>query len=91
MPIWYIVRGPLLTLTLGAVLALAALALLREYGRLFRADPKSVMSVEVLTQAVTGAGGPGYLAAFLLAMAALCVVLSAYSLVLNVSSYLGVA
>lgn len=80
----------MLVLALGGVLAAAALALLREYGRLFRSDPKSVMSVEVLMQAVTASGGPGYLAAFLLAGGALSLVCALFSLVLNVSSYLGV-
>ena len=47
------------------------------------------MAVEVLMKAVTGAGGPGYFAAFLLAVATLCVALALFSLILNVSSHLG--
>jgi hypothetical protein len=89
MAIWSLLEGPLLTLALGAVLTFAAFALLRDYRRLFMTDPKSVMSAEVLVQAVTNSGGPGYLAAFLLAAAALCLVSALFSLVFNVSSYLG--
>jgi phosphoglycerol transferase MdoB-like AlkP superfamily enzyme len=89
MAIWSLLECPLLTLALGAVLTFAAFALLRDYRRLFMTDPKSVMSAEVLVQAVTNSGGPGYLAAFLLAAAALCLVSALFSLVFNVSSYLG--
>jgi len=89
MAILSLFEGPLLVLALGAVLVFAAFALLREYRRLFLSDPKSVMSADVLFQAVTNSGGPGYLAAFLLAGAALCLVSALFSLVFNVSSYLG--
>ena len=88
MAIWTLFEGPLFTFTLGALLTLAAFALLREYFRLFRSDPRSVMSAEVLMQAVTASGGPGYLAAFLLAAAVLCMLLALFSLIFNISSYL---
>jgi len=84
---WHIFEGPLEVLVLAVVLTIAAMALLREYRRLFFSDPKSVMSAEVLFQALTGTGGPGYLAAFLLAGAALSVACALISFILNLSSY----
>jgi len=50
----------------GALLVLAWL-LLAEYRRVFLANPRSVMSFEVLAE-IVGGGGPGYLA-----VASLCV------------------
>jgi hypothetical protein len=88
MPIWSIFEGPLINLALAAVLLTVAFAFLDEYRRLFMSDPKNAMSVEVLFQAVTGTGGPGYLAGFLLAGAGLSVICAVLSLVLNLSSYL---
>jgi len=85
---WHLVDGPLAALALAVVLAVFAFALLREYRQMFMQNPKSVMSAEILFQVVTGAGGPGYLAAFLLAGAALSVACALIMLVLNVSSYL---
>ena len=86
---WHLLDGPVAALALAVVLAVFAFALLREYRRMFMASPKSLMSAEVLFQVITGAGGPGYLAAFLLAGAILSVACALIMLVLNVSSYLG--
>lgn len=77
-------------LVLGIVLALVGVALLREYAKFFRHDPRTAMSVEVLFMLITQTGAPGYLAAFLLAAAILCGFSAAIMLVLNLSSYFGI-
>jgi hypothetical protein len=47
------------------------------------------MSIEVLMRVVTGAGGPGYFAAFLIAGAMLCFAMAIFSLLYNVSQIVG--
>jgi hypothetical protein len=89
VPIWSLIEGPLIVAGLGLVLTAAAIALLWEYRRLFFADPKAVMSAEVLMQIVAQCGAPGYLAAFLLAGALLSFVSAAYGLISSVMSYFG--
>ena len=64
-------QDTLALLVLGLVLALAGLALLREYAKFMRHDPKATMSAEILFMLITHAGAPGYLAAFLLSAAIL--------------------
>ena len=91
MEIWSLFEGPVLSLLLGVALAYAALSMLREYRKAFMANPKAAMSFEALTLAVTSSGGPGYLAAFLLAGAALSFLAAAYSLLFNLSSYFGLS
>ena len=86
---WSLIEGPLATICLGLVLLIVALALLKEYRRLFFADPVSVMSVEVLLQIVAQSGGPGYFAGFLLAAAVLSFAGSFISLAFNLISYFG--
>ena len=85
--IWTLLEGPLISLTLAVVLMLAAIALLWEYRRLFLANPRALMSAEVLLEVITGCGAPGYLAAFFLAGAVLSIAAGVYSLIFNVSSY----
>lgn len=87
--IWRLIEGPLIDFGLAAILAYAALSILGEYRRLFEQDKKSIMSAEILMLAITSSGGPGYFAAFLLTASALCVATGAVSLLLNISSYLG--
>jgi hypothetical protein len=91
MGIWSLFEGPALSLLLGSILAYAAFSLLSEYRKTFVANPKAPMSFEILLLAVTSSGGPGYLAAFLLAGAALSFLAAAFSLVFNISSYLGLS
>ena len=85
---WSLLEGPAIDVVLGAVLAVFALALLREYRRIFFANPIAAMSAEVLMPALFGTGGPGYLAAFLLAGAGLSFAFALVSFVLNVFSYI---
>lgn len=87
--LWSLFEGPLTTLVLGLALALPGVLLLKQYAPLLRERPRAVMSAEVLTALVTQAGGPGYLAAFLLASALVCGALSFVTLALNVASYVG--
>jgi hypothetical protein len=85
---WTLIEGPLIVFGLGLVLTGAAVAMLWEYRRLFFADPKALLSAEVLVQAFTQCGGPGYLAAFLLAGALLSFGSATYTLLLNVASFI---
>ena len=85
---WTLFEGPLTVFGLGLVLTAAATAMLWEYRRLFLADPKALLSAEVLVQIFTQCGGPGYLAAFLLAGALLSFASAAYTLLFNVTSYI---
>ena len=89
MAIWSIIEGPLNSLVIGLVLGYAALVLLGDYRKAFKADPKAAMSADVIMLAITSSGGPGYLAAFLLAASILCFISTAFTLLFNVSSYLG--
>jgi hypothetical protein len=89
MAIWSIIEGPLNSLVVGLVLGYAALALLGDYRKAFKADPKAAMSVDVIMLAITSSGGPGYLAAFLLAGSILCFISTVFAFLFNVSSYLG--
>jgi hypothetical protein len=88
MPIWSIFEGPLINLALAIVLLALAFTFLDEYRRLFMSDPKNAMSFEILFQVITGTGGPGYIAAFLLAGAGLSLICAVLSLLLNLSLYL---
>jgi hypothetical protein len=72
---------------LGIVLAGAGISLLAEYRRLFMADPRAVMSIEVLMAIVNRCGAPGYVAAFLLSSAIICFALAIATLTLNAFSY----
>ncbi|NOT18886.1 MAG: hypothetical protein HOP24_01240 [Sideroxydans sp.] len=90
MRIWSLLEGPVINLLMGSVLAYAAFSLLGEYRKRFMANPKAAMSAEVLMLAITSSGGPGYLAAFLLAGSVLCFLLAAFTLLFNLSSYFGV-
>jgi len=85
---WTLFEGPLTVFGLGVVLLAAAVATLWEYRRLFLSNPKGLMSAEVLVQIVTQCGGPGYMAAFLLAGALLSFACAAYSFVFNLSSFI---
>ena len=86
--LWALSKGSLVTVGLGVLLAIAAFALLNEYRRLFFENPRAAMSAEVLFAIITKSGGPGYLAAFLLAGAVLSFVLAISDLIFNISSYL---
>jgi hypothetical protein len=90
MGIWSLFEGPFVSFLVGAALAYTAFSLLGEYRKLFMANPKSAMSVEALMLAFTSLGGPGYLAAFLLAGSVLCFLAAAFTLLFNLSSYFGV-
>ena len=90
MEIWSLFEGPFVNLLIGSTLAYAAFSMLGEYRKLFTTNPKFAMSFEVLMLAITSSGGPGYLAAFLLAGSVLCFIAAAFSLLFNVSSYFGV-
>jgi hypothetical protein len=85
---WSLFLDPLIVFALGVVLACVAVAVLWEYRRLFAGDPRQLMTAEVLMQLVTSSGGPGYLAAFLLAAALLSFASALIMAVLNVVSYL---
>ena len=89
MGIWSLFEGPVINLLIGSVLVYAALSMLGEYRKTFWDNPKAAMNTEVFMLAVTSSGGPGYLAAFLLAGAALSFLAAAITLVLNLSSYFG--
>ena len=86
MEIWTLLEGSIINLLLGSVLVYLALLILTEYRKLFMENPKSAMSAEVLMLAITSSGGPGYLAAFLLAAAALSYLLAIFTLLFNLSS-----
>jgi hypothetical protein len=75
---WSILEVPVVFLGTAGVLAIAAFSMLTEYRRLLMQDPKSVMSAEVFMAIVSRSGGPGYLAAFLLAGAIMFLVLALY-------------
>ena len=90
MRIWSLFEGPVINLLIGTALAYAALFMLGEYRKIFMANPKVAMNAEVFMLAVTSSGGPGYLAAFLLAGAVLSFLAAALTLLLNLSSYFGV-
>jgi len=85
---WSLFEDSLIVFGLGIVLACAAVALLWEYRRLFASNPRQLMTAEVLMQVVTTSGGPGYLAAFLLAGALLSFGSAMVMAVLNVVSYI---
>jgi hypothetical protein len=85
--VWSIVEGPLLSFSLGVVLATVGLLLLAEYRRLFMSDPRGVMSLEVLMAIVNKQGAPGYVAAFLLSGAIISFALAIATLTLNALSY----
>ena len=89
MGIWSIFEGPFVSLVVGVALAYTALSFLGEYRKLFMSDPKSIMSAEALMLAITQSGGPGYFAAFLLAGSVLCFLATLFTLLFNLSSYLG--
>jgi len=89
MGIWSILQGPFVDVLLGSALAYTGLSFLGEYRKLLMSEPKTVMSIEVLMLAVTRAGGPGYIAALLLAGAVLCFLLAFITLAFNLSSYFG--
>jgi len=84
---WTLFEAPLTVFGLGIVLTCVAIAVLWEYRRLFASDPRALMNVEVLMQVVTQCGGPGYLAAFLLAAALLSFGSALVMAVINVLSY----
>jgi hypothetical protein len=86
--LWVLSKGSLINVGLGVLLAIAGLALLDEYRRLFFEDPRAAMSAEVLFAIIMRSGGPGYLAAFLLAGAMLSFALAISDLIFNISSYL---
>ena len=90
MGIWSLFEGPFVNLLMGFALAYTAFSMLGEYRKIFMSSPKSAMSVEVLMLAITSSGGPGFLAAFLLAGSVLCFLLAAFTLLFNLSSYFGV-
>jgi hypothetical protein len=78
---WSIVESPVTTIGLGVLFTIGAFALLREYRRLFMENPQSAMSAEVLLAVISRSGGPGYLAAVLLAAGLLNVIFGLYSLI----------
>jgi hypothetical protein len=86
---WTLFEGPVTVLGLGIVLTFCAIGLLWEYRRLFFADPRPAMTGEVLMQVIATSGGPGYLAAFLLAAAVLSFGSALIMAVTNVMSYVG--
>ena len=85
---WVLLKGSLMNVGLGVVLAAAGLALLTEYRRAFMEDPRAAMSAEVFLAMIARAGGPGYLAAFLLAGSVFSFGLAILDAIWNVSSYL---
>jgi hypothetical protein len=89
--IWSIVEGPLVSFVLGIVLMIAGIALLAQYRRLFMADPRSVMSIEVLMAIVNKCGAPGYLAAVLIAAAMVSFGAALLTLAFNAFSYFSAA
>jgi hypothetical protein len=80
---------PVIFVGTALVLAIAALVMLSEYRRLFMQDPKAAMSAEVFMAIVTKSGGPGYLAAFMLAGAIMFLVLGFYYLLDRVPHLFG--
>lgn len=78
--VWSLLETPIVLAGTSAVLAIAALAMLTEYRRIFMQDPRAAMSAEVFMAIVARSGGPGYLAAFLLAGAIMFFVLALYDL-----------
>jgi hypothetical protein len=86
---WSLVEDSAVVLILGMTLVLVGLLLLREYAKIFRHDPQSTMSTEILFALITQTGAPGYLAAFLFAAAILCVVSALMMAGLNIAAYLG--
>ena len=90
MEIWSLFEGPFVNLLIGSALAYTAFSMLGEYRKIFMANPKSAMSIEVLMLAITSSGGLGYLAAFLLAGSVLCFLVAVFTLLFNLSSYFGV-
>lgn len=89
MRIWSLIEGPVINVLVGSALAYAAFSLLGEYRKRSMANPKAAMNAEVLMLAITSSGGPGYLAAFLLAGSVLCFLAAAFTLLFNFSSYFG--
>jgi hypothetical protein len=86
---WGLLANPLTNIGLGLLLAVGALALLREYRELFMRDPRAVMSVEVLMAIISRGGGPGYFAAFLLAGALISLVWGLYVLITRLPYVIG--
>jgi hypothetical protein len=81
---WSVLETPVTLVGAALVLGVFAFALLGEYRRLFMEDPKAVMSAEVLMGVIAKSGGPGYLAAFLLAGALLFLLSGLYFLLVSI-------
>ena len=78
---WSLLESPLVLMGAGVVLFIVALVMLDEYRRLFMQDPRAAMSAEMLMAIISRSGGPGYLAAFVLAGAILFVACALFNLV----------
>jgi hypothetical protein len=78
---WSHLETPATFLGTGVVLAIVAVAMLHEYRRIFMQDPRAAMSAEVFMAVVSRSGGPGYLAAFVLAGALMFIALAIYHLI----------
>ncbi|WP_156822121.1 hypothetical protein [Azoarcus sp. KH32C] len=89
MAIWSLLEGPFVSFLLAGGLAFTALSLISEYKKVFRANPRAALSIEMLLNAIAGSGGPGFFAALLLVGALLCVASGLFSLAFNLSSYFG--
>lgn len=77
---WSLLEAPVIMVGTAVILAIVAFAMLSEYRRLFMDNPKAMMSAEVFMAIVSRSGGPGYLAAFLLAGSIMFIVLGLYQL-----------
>jgi hypothetical protein len=89
MPPWSLVEAPVILVALAGVLALAAVRMLREYGKLFLEDPKQLTLVEILGTLLTQTGGPGYIVAFLAAGSALSLLLAIFIFISNLVAWWG--
>ena len=78
---------PLGLIGLGVLFVYGAFVLLSEYRQTFMANPRSVMSVEVLF-AILRLGGPGYLAMLVLTIGALFLLLGTFVLLLIASTFI---
>jgi hypothetical protein len=87
---WSLLETPATLLGTGVVLGIVAFAMLEEYRRVFMQDPRAAMSADVFMAIVTRSGGPGYLAAFVLAGALIFIILALYYLVDVLPHLLGV-
>lgn len=86
---WSLVEAPVTLLGLAGALALGAIAMLREYTKLFLGDARRLTLAEIVGTLLTQVGGPGYIVAFLAAGSAISFLLAVFIFISNLVAWWG--